>query len=141
MLYDRPANLFVAGFVGTPSMNTMEARLTVDGNRIAVDVGGVILDVGGYAFAEKPDNGAGVVLGFRPEDVTIAGVEAPGTVPGSLISIEPLGAETLAWISSGASRHCVRLAPDAGRALPVRVGLKIAMNKISLFDPASGRRL
>jgi multiple sugar transport system ATP-binding protein len=140
-VYDRPANLFVAGFVGTPAMNTVEGRLIVEAGRIAVEAGGTTIDVSLCGFSERPADGTPVVLGFRPEDVSIANTGDAGTLPGSLLSLEPLGAETLAWIQSGQSRLCVRQSPDAARRVPVNAGLKIAPHKISLFAAATGRRL
>ncbi len=79
-LYDRPANTFVAGFIGSPSMNLMPG----EGGRDGVAVGGTTFAVDGVA------PGRGVTLGMRPEDLTLAaeGMRAVVSV------VEPTGAET-----------------------------------------------
>ncbi|OYW60365.1 MAG: glycerol-3-phosphate ABC transporter ATP-binding protein [Rhizobiales bacterium 17-65-6] len=85
-VYDRPANLFVAGFIGSPEMNL------VDGH-----IAGTVARCGALSVPLPPDAGAAegseVVLGIRPEHVTVA--EGPGARPFHVAVIEQLGAQTL----------------------------------------------
>ena len=141
MLYDRPANLFVAGFVGTPAINTLNGRLRLEAEGIFTDVGGTSIDISRYEFVTQPRLGADVVLGIRPEDLSVVGPQTPGALSGTLLYTEPLGAETLVWLESGGTKMSVRLSPDSARSLPSSLGLAIAPLKLSLFDPASGLRL
>src|SRR5262249_30902616 len=67
-LYQRPVNRFVAGFVGSPAMNFISGILDVaNGATAIVCADGVRIGLDGYAFAGKPENGRGAVLGVRPE--------------------------------------------------------------------------
>jgi multiple sugar transport system ATP-binding protein len=72
-LYEQPINLFVAGFIGSPAMNLVEASLTSSNGSLAVDVGGFRLPVPDEVIASRPAlrsyEGRKVVLGLRPEDM------------------------------------------------------------------------
>jgi multiple sugar transport system ATP-binding protein len=72
-LYRRPANLFVAGFIGSPAMNLVEATLAGDGDRLSVEFGGHRLAVDPQALGERPAlpawAGRRLILGIRPEDL------------------------------------------------------------------------
>jgi multiple sugar transport system ATP-binding protein len=102
-LYDHPLNLFVAGFIGSPAMNMVEADLSRSNGSGAVEFGGLRLEIPEQVFAERPDLqgyvGKRVVLGLRPEDMEDVSVvsEAP---PGRRIKArvelrEALGADVL----------------------------------------------
>ena len=73
VLYDRPVNLFVAGFIGSPAMNLVEAEITKSGDDLAVDLAGVSLAIPRETAAERPalaaHVGRRIVLGIRPEDM------------------------------------------------------------------------
>jgi multiple sugar transport system ATP-binding protein len=101
-VYDRPANLFVAGFIGNPPMNTVPARLARNGDGLAVELGGVPVTLPvDLASAITAGNVEHVVVGVRPEHLRIAG---DGVVPVTVTLVESLGHE----------RHIVcRLADDA----------------------------
>jgi multiple sugar transport system ATP-binding protein len=72
-LYEHPVNLFVAGFIGSPAMNLVEASLAATDGSVAVEVGGFRLPVPDEVMAERPDlrryEGQKIVLGIRPEDM------------------------------------------------------------------------
>jgi multiple sugar transport system ATP-binding protein len=122
-LYDQPANVFVAGFIGSPAMNFMEA----------VVQGGFVETVDGARLGTAPANlsdGMGVTAGIRPEDIILADNGAEAVVG----LIEPTGAETqLTLRMKDASlimttRERINLSP--GDAVHVRV----AEGKLRLFD-------
>jgi len=79
-LYRRPANLFVAGFIGSPAMNLVEATMTADGDRLLAEFGGNRLAVDPEALAERPALGGyagrSVILGIRPENMEDAGIRS-----------------------------------------------------------------
>src|SRR5690606_28535336 len=89
-LYDRPANLFVAGFIGSPAMNFMKGRL--DGGRFVGD-GGATVPLANGAAARS----GRATLGFRPEHIAVAedGIET------RVVVIEPTGSETQVVVESG----------------------------------------
>ncbi|MHB8294148.1 MAG: ABC transporter ATP-binding protein [Acidimicrobiales bacterium] len=106
-LYDKPNNLFVAAFIGSPSMNLYEARLEIAGETASVQLGSQRLGLAPKVLAERPAlqsfRGSTVVVGVRPEDLSDAAGE-DGAVPGAGSSdiltstadlIEALGSELL----------------------------------------------
>ena len=109
-LYDTPANLFVAGFIGSPAMNFFAGRLTRradGGTRIALGEGDamVTLTPRGEAAvvaagqATSSDGGRPVIVGIRPEDVQLAGAAADGeTLEGVVDVVEHLGNEQLVYV-------------------------------------------
>ncbi len=131
-LYDRPANRFVAGFIGSPAMNFVEGRIE----------GGRFVSTRGLAVPLAPDRGAAgdgrrVVLGFRPEHVRLD----PEGIPIEVTVIEPTGSEThLMASAAGHPVTCVlreRLAAGPGET--VRIALDPAL--VHLFDADDGHRL
>jgi sn-glycerol 3-phosphate transport system ATP-binding protein len=138
-LYQRPASLFVAGFIGSPAMNFTAAKINADGTVINLN-GGVNFDLpegiySGYSNRE-------VVLGIRPEDLVIADSNADRR---NLITrlVEHLGADTLVHGHFGENKTdmTIRLPGTknfkSGEVLP----LHIDPDKIHLFDPKTEKRL
>jgi multiple sugar transport system ATP-binding protein len=128
-LYDRPANRFVAGFIGSPSMNFLSGRLAANG----LDLGGTILPLP----APPAHQGRDVVLGFRPEHLAIGEVGVSATVE----LVEPLGGETQLTARLGAHRVIglfrERLSARPGDHVPLR----LPHDALHLFDAATGARL
>ncbi len=124
-IYYEPANTFVAGFVGAPTMNIMDA-----------EIAGTTVTIGGLAFEMKqalPISGR-VKMGFRPEDVATA---SNGT-PVSVISVEHTGSDTFAKIAIGDGFATVRLParvrPNAGDAITITLDAP----SLHFFDPETG---
>jgi multiple sugar transport system ATP-binding protein len=140
-LYERPETLFVAGFVGSPSMNFLDGEIA-SGTAPAVRLGGTALPLNGYAFRERPDEGRTVVIGVRPEHVFLARDSADQpAIEADTLFMEPMGADTLGWFQFDAQRIAARLSPQAARGLNGRVRLAFALDQLSLFDEASQVRL
>jgi multiple sugar transport system ATP-binding protein len=97
-LYDAPANLFVASFVGSPPMNLFEATVEVDGTQLVF--GETRLDLGGRTLREQ--NGRRVVVGIRPEEVREASGWDGARIRGRVLLVEALGAEQLVHIEVAA---------------------------------------
>jgi multiple sugar transport system ATP-binding protein len=138
-IYNRPSNLFVAGFIGSPSMNFLPGK-TVDGGKTFV-FGDHRIDLAGYdggAVLERDQ----AILGVRPEHITVSSSAPAGpSIPAVVEIDENLGADSLLWLKAGAKDICVRV-PVEGR-LPagtkVHLGLDIA--KASLFDTKTEQRI
>ena len=128
-LYDEPASLAVARFVGSPPMNALPARVRADGG---VEVAGTRLPFR-TAAPEGP-----ATLGVRPETLQPAAAGLPATV----LRAERLGAETLVHCAiPGLDAPAVlRLAPAAADALPPGAALRLAADRVLLFG-ADGARL
>jgi multiple sugar transport system ATP-binding protein len=126
-LYDRPANAFVASFIGSPSMNLIPAVGAAGGAR----VGGATLDVPGLAADRK------VTLGLRPEDLTLAETGLPATVS----VIEPTGSETHIVARMG-EREVTAVTRDRPAIRPGEaIHLAPVPGRIHLFDAETGARL
>ena len=129
-LYDRPANLFVAGFIGSPAMNFMKGR--IEGGRFAADNGATLPIANGAAAKSGRAS-----YGFRPEHLTVAadGVET------RVIVIEPTGSETQVVVACGGQEVvCVfreRIAAQPGETLRIKPNPAL----VHLFDETSGQRL
>jgi sn-glycerol 3-phosphate transport system ATP-binding protein len=130
-LYERPATVFVAGFIGSPAMNLVDGQLVSGGAAI----GDLVLPLDGRAG----EPGRPVTIGLRPENLELAG-DGPILVKTELL--ERLGADTIVH-----GRLCdgTALTARAPGALTLRLGetlrLAIAPEHIHLFDAESGRRL
>lgn len=139
-LYDKPTNVFVAGFIGSPAMNL--ATLPVEGGTVrlgelSVPLRGTALDEAGKKGLDK------ITLGIRPESLSPVGAEEDG-VELTVELVEELGADAFVHAVAGAASQRVVFRVD-GRNPPrlaeqVRVGLRDT-SEIHLFDPSTGERL
>ncbi len=133
-LYDRPANRFVAGFIGSPAMNFIDGRLEQGG---LILPGGAVLPVEAQVPAAP---GSKLTYGIRPEHLHIAPAGTPGSIPATVAVVEPTGADTTLIVKAeGGSLTAVlreRCALRPGEA----VTLKPAAHQAHLFD-GQGRRV
>ena len=135
-IYERPATTFVAGFIGSPAMNMLPARVTADAASVELD---------GLRFpVQAPPEHAGreVTLGIRPEHVVLAEEEA-GALKLPIDFVEALGADTLAHGCLGNSRFplTVRLPGSVRVAAGDALALVIPPQSLHLFDARTGARL
>ena len=129
-IYDDPANLFVAGFIGSPPMNTV---------RGAVADGSFVRPEGRVAIGQfTPVND--VILGFRPEDARVVAPEA-GDLKATVFACELTGNETIVTCTLGDTQVVVQMDKDFEIPLDAPIGIKIDARKVCLFDPASGDRV
>jgi multiple sugar transport system ATP-binding protein len=141
VLYERPETLFVAGFVGAPAMNFLSGaigRASGPAARIEADA----IPLGDYPSRTPLEDGCGIVLGIRPEHVSLADQSArEPVIEAETLFIEPMGADTLAWFQWGSQRISARLTPQRARGLTGKVRLTLDTSHVSLFDPTTERRL
>jgi len=136
-VYDRPANMFVAGFIGSPSMNFIEGTVANDGGAPAVvTASGVRLPVD-PAAASVAGNGK-VTLGIRPEHLTLA-PEGTGFAV-RITAIEPTGAETFVVGTVGDERITAQLRQRISRDVGDEIRLIAEPQLTHLFD-ATGKRI
>jgi multiple sugar transport system ATP-binding protein len=120
-LYDRPDNLFVAGFIGTPPMNLLEATVSANGE-VAIDLGGNRLPLAPAALAEYPRlreyDGRPVIVGLRPSTIHAA-QEHQGlpTMRARVELVESLGGESMAYLRVDARRNETEAAPEEAQEL------------------------
>ncbi len=140
-LYEKPANLFVAGFVGSPAMNQLRGTLRHEhGWILAGAQGDIALGEPPQAAAWQPWRDREVVLGIRPEDLLPQGA-GDAVLSAQLEVLEPVGNEIFLNLRYGAqalvSRVSPRALPEPGSAVP----LGVATQRLHLFDAASGTRI
>lgn len=132
-VYRRPANLFVAGFIGSPPMNLVDVRN---------DVSAGCLVAGGIQIPFRGEAPAGpLILGVRPEDLIILRESQPETIPGRVFLVEPLGSETLVHVTAGGVTLKVKTFGDTELKRGEPVWLKAREDRFVLFDPSSGQAL
>ncbi|WP_445678859.1 ABC transporter ATP-binding protein [Radicibacter daui] len=154
-VYERPANMYVAGFVGSPAMNFAPATLVSEGNHLGVrlrrtangETGDVVLPL----FEPAPHLGdwvgREVILGIRPETMThviqaeLRENSAMTTMECEINVTEPTGADTLTYVTLGGNQAIARVRPHDARPAGQTMNFMIDMSKISLFDPATEKRL
>ncbi|NOT32827.1 MAG: sn-glycerol-3-phosphate ABC transporter ATP-binding protein UgpC [Candidatus Eisenbacteria bacterium] len=139
-LYHRPANQFVAGFIGSPPMNLLAARCDAEsgvtiGESATNEAGRVTLSPAPEWFAQR--RGGAVTFGIRPEDLSLRADGLAGRLPAVLEVREPLGNEVLLYWSTSAGPVVSRLAGESGPAVGTRLALGFAADKARWFDPAS----
>src|SRR5262249_53450072 len=107
MIYDHPVNRFVAGFIGSPTMNFLDCTLAGDGDsRLVAD--GWTLGIPPAAGEAIKRSGRDItVLGIRPEDIAMRLQAAAGDLPGTIYAVEPLGDRTIYDVTLG--RQVVRI--------------------------------
>ena len=130
-LYDRPVNQFVAGFLGTPSINFFD--MTVAGGNWTIAGRPVDRE---WAPEEKRGLEDGTyALGVRPENLELAPEEEEGfTMPVEVSLVENLGAETLIYFFTGQRQNCCRMPQSLYLEVGSRINLRFTFSKCSVFD-------
>ncbi len=136
-LYDRPANLFVAGFLGSPAMNVLRGTAQAEGLRL--DDGTVVPWHGAAPVPATP--GRALIVGVRPEDLHLVQAGAPGSFAATVENIEPVGNEIFVHLLAGKLALVARVAPRALPAPGEPIGLQLDPARLHCFDPADERRL
>ena len=139
-LYDRPKTLFVAGFVGNPPMNFMDVEVTRENGDLRAR--SATLDV--TVPADRAEAAAAhqgiVILGVRPEDITIATGDG-ATAVGEALAVEPLGREDLVVVQVGTEELRLLVDNKMGVKIGDNVGLKFDKEKVQFFDPETENSL
>ena len=142
-VYHRPADRFVAGFIGAPKMNFLPAWLVRQADHLSLRItnGGEIRLPLSDAFAMH--DGREIEIGLRPEHLTIrpAGEEVdPGcALPFPVEVVEPLGAETLVFTTIAGAEVVARCDPDLHPRPGDRLTAEVDTTRVHLIDPESGR--
>ncbi len=129
-VYDDPANLFVAGFIGSPPMNFLTGDL----------LGGDFVCAAGRFPAPVAGSRPGVTVGLRPEDASVVAPEA-GRIAGRVYAVELMGDHALVVCRCGDSTLTVKADKAAGYAMDAPIGIAFAERAAFLFDTATGERI
>jgi len=139
IVYNHPVNLFVAGFIGSPTMNFLNGK--VDGGTFSMD--NLNVPLSGYKF-EKPANGkVDGILGVRPEHIAVGddAKKMPFQLESEIEIVEPMGSDTVAWTKVAGQSVTFRCSSD----IPLAPGQKVTIGfdpaRGSIFDATSGARV
>ena len=135
-LYDRPDNLFVAQFIGSPAMNVIEGTVRHVDGLVQVEAQGSLWPV--PKAVNAPDNTL-VHYGIRPGDISLA--NAGHGVPARVVVVEPTGAETELLLQVGDAQLVVTVHGRVEVGPDDEVGLVVDAKRAHLFDRQSGRRM
>ncbi len=136
-VYDRPDNLFVAGFLGSPAMNFIPGALANSDQQTLFVSADMTLDVSSYAFQAKPRVAMPVTLGVRPEHINL---RPDGPWSGTVHLVEPMGNHWVVWIMCGALSLLVVVHDALHLDVGDTVSFGIEPSKISLFDATTELR-
>jgi len=132
-VYRRPANQFVAGFIGSPTMNFFDVDVQAQGLRLS---DGTPLALPADRLARLQAGGrAKAVLGIRPEHLA---VRADGPLRTQVSVVEPLGSDTLVYFDFDGRRHVARVPPELAVAPRDVLAFGFDVDKVHLFDAGSG---
>ena len=142
-LYQRPANLFVAGFIGSPSMNFIPVTLRSADASLQVEL---VSDAGSHILPMAtsqlllPYVDRELTLGIRPEALALV-ADGQDHLPCKVALVEPTGPDTLLLVRINGAMVTARVAPQDARAPGAVVGLRVDTDKAVLFDPQSSLRI
>jgi multiple sugar transport system ATP-binding protein len=140
-LYETPANLFVAGFIGSPQMNFLDAVVKANGNQVELDLGESKITISGDKAAKLIAggyDGKTVVMGIRPEDCyddeeSLA--KFPETTIESTVRVyELLGAEVYLYFDYAEANFTARVKPTTTARTGDSIKLALDANKLHFFD-------
>ena len=137
-VYRRPANRFVAGFLGSPAMNLLDGELGGDRGTVFQSAA-LRLDLAAYDWRAAPQPGRPVVLGLRPEQVHL---RADGCHAAQVQWVETLGSQRVVWLDmQGRALAALQPGGDAAPAPAAPCRFEIETASVSVFDAAGGQRL
>ncbi|MDI6695937.1 MAG: sn-glycerol-3-phosphate ABC transporter ATP-binding protein UgpC [Anaerolineales bacterium] len=138
-LYDRPDNLFVAGFIGSPSMNFFPARLRKDGDDLFIDGGSFVLKVpSDRKQAYMKEVGREIIFGMRPENIHNPEFAPPGIDAQPVECVvdvtELMGNEIFVYLKTGNNSFVARVDPRSRYQIDQKVQMVFNMNTMHIFD-------
>jgi len=147
-IYNRPANQFVASFIGSPPMNFIACSMTERNGDLFLASDQLSLKLPAKrksALRQTHDARKEVILGIRPEDIfergSYAGPIEDNVLRARVDFLEPLGSEVMATCALGDREIIVRLSPRTAAQSDQTLDLVLDMDRAKLFDPANGEAL
>ncbi len=140
-LYDYPCNLFVAGFIGSPQMNFLDATVLKNGSTYSVDINGTVIALPADKVGNKLANYVGktVKVGIRPEDIKDDEefmAKHPGSKMDAVVEVsELMGAEIYLYMDYKGQNVMARVAPTSKARNGDKVTVALDEKKIHIFDP------
>ncbi|HEY9075554.1 MAG TPA: ABC transporter ATP-binding protein [Anaerolineaceae bacterium] len=139
-IYDYPANTFVGGFIGTPPMNFFKGVVQADGACVTIGES-QIFPSAGISAAVRVRANQNILMGIRPENITLVRTPQPNTLRARVMVVEPLGSHKLLTMQVGAETAKVSVPPDLVCTSGDEVWLHFDPEKIRWMDGGSGEAL
>lgn len=141
-IYNDPANLFVASFIGSPPMNFIPLRLQRRDGRWTglLDSGQDRIELP-LSLEPGLEEGRELILGVRPEQIALGDGSAAHDLRTEVEVLEPTGPDTLVFVTVNQVKVCCRLAPDVAPAAGSGMSLRFDPARVLLFDAQSGERV
>jgi len=134
-VYDRPATVFVGGFIGTPPMNFLSAQVKSRDGHVCLAVDDFAVEVRAeWEEKLRQMTGKTLILGIRAENIEVRPTAEEGALPAQLIVAEPLGAQQLLTVQVGRDILKVATSPDLSVEPGQTIGLVLTKEKIRLFS-------
>jgi multiple sugar transport system ATP-binding protein len=144
-LYDRPTNIFVAGFIGAPPMNFFAGALALNGDVRFIGDGFDVRLPPELVSRLRLRDSQQLILGIRPEDITLVedGGEdhQPGRLKATVRVVEYLGSEMLIYFALGDQTFIARMDPHTVAAADGTIQLQFGFARLSFFDPQTEQRI
>jgi len=145
-VYDYPANRFVAGFIGTPSMNFMDGDLVAENGRLAFDEGTCRIDLpADLAHGLSSFEGKSVEFGIRPENFFRTGADQDAdlrnTIKAEVRVIEPLGDEMILYLGTSQHEFIAKVDSHFRTSVGSHLDVPVDLHKIHIFDRESGENV
>jgi multiple sugar transport system ATP-binding protein len=141
-VYNQPANMFVAGFIGSPPMNFITGEVRRDEGTLIFRADGISQRLPVHlALAVEETLVQQVVLGVRPEDVIVSRHPRDGAFPASVLVVEPMGADTFLTLIVGGARCVARVGGDFRAEARETLYVTFAQQNLHLFACDDGRAL
>nr|WP_315258387.1 ABC transporter ATP-binding protein [uncultured Duganella sp.] len=142
VIYNTPANLFVATFLGSPGMNLFKGTLEQQGGKTIFSNEHLSVDVTGYPFKQPLSGKHACVLGVRPEDIDVGHSDGVGSsVRASVSLIEAMGAHRVVWLDFYGTQVAGIVQDQQQIETEKDINFSIRTSRISLFDGATEQRL
>lgn len=141
-VYRNPANVFVGGFVGSPSMNFFDLAVETDGPDVTLvgESGRVEYELADEQWVDAVGDHDRVALGVRPEDVSVADAPGPNTIEATVEVVEPVGADNYLYFDVGED-VIARVDSAVEPAVGDRVHVTFDPTGLHLFDADTGASL
>jgi multiple sugar transport system ATP-binding protein len=141
-VYDRPKSTFVARFIGSPAMNMFEGNVKEKDGELAIDAGAFACSVPqSVVNTIRERNVSEVMVGVRPEDITIIRERIPDSIEAKIDVVEPVGSDTYLYLDAGGVSLIARTNPHFDLTIGEKVWLLLHKERFHLFDKKDSCRI
>jgi multiple sugar transport system ATP-binding protein len=137
-IYGQPTHLEVANFIGNPPMNFLDGLLSMADGRSIFSIDGAVIPLDADGRVQERTGSRPLILGIRPEDITIDDQSAHHNAPATVTLLQPVGADTYVSVSVGDSTLTARSRPNRVFGIGDRVFVNLNSQKLHFFDKTSG---